>query len=98
MKKVFYILISLVLLVIVALRLKSNKATTQQKIYHYDKQQPVGIQADTLKPTQVGGEYFYTGTFEPNRESRISAEVQGKVNQIFVDAGSIVKRSQTFSQ
>jgi len=98
MKKVFYILISLVLLVIVALRLKSNKATTQQKIYHYDKQQPVGIQADTLKPTQVGGEYFYTGTFEPNRESRISAEVQGKVNQIFVDAGSIVKRGQTLLQ
>jgi len=98
MKKVFYILIALVLIATVALRLKSNKATTQQKIYYYDRQQPVGIQADTLKRTHVGGEYFYTGTFDSNRESRISAEVQGKVNQISVDAGSVVKRGEAMLQ
>ena len=38
--------------------------------------------------------YFYTGTFEPNKETKLSAEVQGKINAIYVDAGSNVKKGQ----
>lgn len=98
MKRVFYILIPVALMTVVALRLKSNKATTQAKIYQYDKQQPVNVQADTLKPMDVDSDYFYTGTFDPDKESRISAEVQGKVYAIYVDAGSVVKKGQALLQ
>jgi len=98
MKKLIYILIPIMLIAIVAARLKSNKATTQSKVYQYDKQQPINIQVDTLKPVDGNGEYFYIGTFGPDKESRISSEVQGKVNTIYVDEGSVVKKGQPLVQ
>lgn len=98
MKRLFYILIPVVLVAIVIVQLKSNKATTQSKIYQYDKQQPVNVQADTVKLMNVGGDYSFTGIFDPDKESRISAEVPGKVNRIFVDAGSTVRKGQPVLQ
>lgn len=98
MKRVFYILAPVALVAIIGLRLKSNKATTQGKVYQYDKQQPINVQADTLKPMNVVGDYFFTGVFDPDKESRISTEVQGKVNTIYVDVGSVVKKGQSLLQ
>ncbi|HMU05374.1 MAG TPA: efflux RND transporter periplasmic adaptor subunit, partial [Saprospiraceae bacterium] len=37
-------------------------------------------------------------TFEPNKESKISAEVQGKINTVLVDVGSIVLKGQSLLQ
>ncbi len=98
MKKFLYILIPFGVLVLVAVRLKSNRETALEKIYQYDKSEAVTVQADTLKHVRVDGEHFFTGTFEPNREARISAEVQGRVNAIHVDAGSMVTKGQPLLQ
>ncbi|MDP2337439.1 MAG: biotin/lipoyl-binding protein, partial [Bacteroidota bacterium] len=98
MKRFLYIIIPLVLVAIVVIRLKSNKKTTQQKIYQYDKEQALNVQADTLKFEDIDADYFFTGTFEPNKETKISAEIQGKINTIFVDAGNFVKRGQALIQ
>lgn len=98
MKKIIYLLIPVALVAVVAVRLKSNKATTDAKVYHYDKQQLVNVRVDTLELMNVDGSYLYTGHFEPDKESRISAEIQGKVNAIYVDAGSLVKRGQSLLQ
>ena len=94
LKKVLYILIPLLIVAIIAIRLKMNKDTTQQKVYQYNKEQAIKVQTQTIKLEDVGTEYFYTGTFEPNKETRLSAEVQGKINAIYVDAGTNVKKGQ----
>jgi membrane fusion protein, multidrug efflux system len=98
MKKFLYILIPVILLVIVVGRLKSNKATSEERIYHYDRSQAINVRADTLKEAEVDGEYIFTGSFEPNRETRVSSEVQGKVNAIYVDAGTLVAAGQPLLQ
>ena len=98
MKKVIYILIPVALMVVVVGRLRSNKAITGERVYQYDKSQPINVQADTLKQTMLDGEHYFTGSFEANRETRVSAETQGKVNAIYVDAGSVVKRGQPLLQ
>lgn len=98
MKKFLYILIPVLLLVIVVGRLKSNKATSKERIYHYDRSQAVNVRADTLKEAEVDGEYAFTGSFEAYRETRVSAEVQGKVNAIYVDAGTFVGAGQPLLQ
>ncbi len=98
MKRFLYIIIPLVLVAIVVIRLKSNKETTQQKVYQYDKEQALNVQADTLKFEDVDADYFFTGTFEPIKETKISTEIQGKINTIFVDAGSYVKKGQALIQ
>ncbi len=95
LKKALYIIIPLALIAIVVIKLKSNKETTQSKVYQYDKEQAINVQADTLQIENVNAEFSYSGTFEPNKETKISAELQGKINKILVDVGSIVNKGQS---
>ncbi|MBK8785063.1 MAG: efflux RND transporter periplasmic adaptor subunit [Chitinophagaceae bacterium] len=93
-KTFLYILIPLLLVAIIAIRLKKNKDTTQQKVYQYNKEQAINVQTQITKLESIDAVYFYTGTFEPNKETKLSAEVQGKINAMYADAGSIVKKGQ----
>ena len=95
LKKVLYVIIPLAIIAVMVVKLKSNKEITQNKIYEYDKEQAVNVQADTLHVENVNAKYLYSGTFEPNKETKISAELQGKINTLLVDVGSVVIKSQT---
>ena len=95
LKKVLYVIIPLAIIAVMVVKLKSNKEITQNKIYEYDKEQAVNVQADTLHVENVNAKYSYSGTFEPNKETKISAELQGKINTLLVDVGSVVIKSQT---
>lgn len=94
MKKILYILIPLALIALVVFKLKTNKETAQNKVYHYDKEKPVSVQVDTIKYSFIENELNYAGTFEPNKETKLSAEVQGKINEVLVDIGTVVSKGQ----
>lgn len=98
LKKALYIIIPLVLIAIVVIKLKNNKEITQSKVYQYDKEQAINVQADTLQIENVNAEISYSGTFEPNKETKISAEIQGKINDVLVDVGSYVNKGQSLIQ
>jgi RND family efflux transporter MFP subunit len=98
LQKVLYVIIPLAIIAIVVIKLKTNKEITQSKVYQYDKEQAINVQVDTLQLENVNAEFSYSGTFEPNKESKISAELQGKINAILVDVGSVVSKSQTLIQ
>jgi RND family efflux transporter MFP subunit len=95
LKKALYIIIPLALIAIVVIKLKNNKEITQSKVYQYDKEQVINVQADTLQIENVNAESSYSGTFEPNKETKISAEIQGKINEVLVDVGTVVGKGQT---
>jgi len=95
MKKIIYIVLTLAIIAVVVFRLKTNKETTTNRVYHYDKEQSIPVQTDTLKLEMIGNNLFYAGTFEPNKETKISADVQGKINSVLVDAGSVVSKGQS---
>ena len=97
-KKIIYIVIGLALVAIVIIRLKTNKETTQNRVYQYDKETPISVQVDSLKLENVNAENYYTGSFEPNKETKISAEIQGKISSLLVDMGSSVKVGQALIQ
>lgn len=97
-KNILYIVVAVALIVFTVIRLKMNKETTQQRIYQYDKEKPVSIQVDTINLEAVNAAYVYTGSFEPNKETKISAEIQGKINALLVDVGSSVKMGQPLIQ
>jgi membrane fusion protein, multidrug efflux system len=97
-KKIIYIVVALVLIVFTAIKLKNNKETTQRRVYQYDKETPISVQVDSLKLENVSAEFFFTGSFEPNKETKISAEIQGKINSLLVDIGSSVKVGQPLIQ
>lgn len=97
-KTIIYIVVALVLIVIVVIQLKSNKETTVNRVYHYNKEQAINVQAITLKLESVKNDISYTGTFEPNKETKVSADIQGKINSVLVDVGSLVKKGQALIQ
>ena len=88
-------LLPIILIGIVVVKLRKNKTAASEKVYQYDKNTPIEVQTKIAALSNVEGESSYSGTFEPNRETKLSAEVQGKINSIFVDAGSYVKQGQT---
>jgi len=92
LKKALYIILPLVLIALVVIKLKNNKDITQSKVYQFDKEQAINVQADTLELENVNAEFSYSGTFEPNKETKISAEIQGKINEVLVDVGSYVSK------
>ena len=98
MKKVLYIIIPLALIAIVIIKLKSNKEIVKAKVYQYDKNQAINVQVDTIKSELIGVEFAYSGTFEPNKETKLSAEIQGKVNDVLVDIGTFVTKGQSLIQ
>ncbi len=98
LKKAIYIIIPLILIAIVVFKLKTNKEITQSKVYQYDKEQSINIQADTLQLELINYEVSFSGTFEPNKETKISAEIQGKINDVLIDLGSVVKKGQSLMQ
>ena len=95
LKKALYVIIPLAIIAFVVIKLKTNKEITQNKVYQYDKEQAINVQVDTLQLENINEENSYSGTFEPNKETKISAEIQGKINQILVDVGSVVSKGQS---
>lgn len=97
-KKIIYIVVALALIVFTIVRLANNKKTTQERVYHYDKDAPISVQVDTIKLEEIDAEYSYTGSFEPYKETKISADIQGKIISLLVDVGSSVKEGQALIQ
>lgn len=97
-KKIAGIIVAIVIVALFAFKLRTNKNTAEERIYQHDKEQAINVQVDTMQLENVNAEFSYSGTFEPNKETKISAELQGKINTILVDAGSIVSKGQTLIQ
>lgn len=79
-------------------KLLSNKKTTENRVYQYDKEKPISVSVDTIRLQSFVYAGNYTGTFEPNKETKISADIQGKINAVLVDVGSSVSKGQTLIQ
>lgn len=97
-KAIIYIVVGLALIAIMVFQLKKNKETTVSRVYQYDKEQAIHVQAITLKLESAENELSYPGTFEPNKETKVSADIQGKINSVLVDVGSTVKKGQSLIQ
>ena len=97
-RKLLYILLPLVVLGIVVLRLAGNKQEALSKVYHYDKEKAISVQVDTVRAGSASEERAFTGTFDPDREVKVSAEVQGKITDMLVDVGSRVTKGQPLVQ
>ena len=94
-KKIVAILIGIALIVAFVLKLKSNKATAVERVYQYDKEQAINVQVQTIKQEIINHDLSYSGSFEANKETKISAETQGKINHISVTEGDFVSKGQT---
>lgn len=97
-KKILYIAIPLLIVAIIVVKLKNNKSVTDSKVFRYTKEQPINVATQKIQLQKIESDFFFTGTFEPNKESKLSAEMQGKVNVVLADVGSNVSKGQTLIQ
>lgn len=97
-KTIIYIIVAVALITITVFQLMKNKETTVKRVYHYNKEQAINVQAITLKLERVKNDISYTGTFEPNKETKVSADIQGKINSVMVNIGSSVRKGQALIQ
>jgi RND family efflux transporter MFP subunit len=94
-KKIIYIAVAIVLVVFTVFRLKSNKEMAEKRVYQYDREKPIPVYTTPAVYGNAGLSYTWSGTFEPDKESKISADIQGKVNHVAVDLGGYVSKGQT---
>ncbi len=98
LKKILYITIPVILIGLVVVRLKKNKELAKTNIIQFNKEAAIAVIADTVVLQGVALPSTFSGTFEPNLETKLSAELQGKINAVFVDVGDFVQKGQSLIQ
>lgn len=98
MKKIIWIIAGVAVVGLTVFKLASNKKINENKVYQLDKEKPITVDVDTIRLENINEEGVYTGTFEPHKEVKISAETQGKINSILVDVGTYVQKGQLLIQ
>lgn len=97
-KKYISIIAAIGITALVIFKLASNKKTTEDKVYYYDKAAPIEIDVITVNSQKAEADYTFSGIFEANKEVKVNADIQGKVNNVLVDLGSVVKKGQALIQ
>lgn len=98
LKKIIYIVLALVVVAFTVYKLRTNKETAQKRVFQYNKENPVSVQAIIVKAERLENVTIFPGNFEPYRETKLSADIQGKVTAVLVDLGSTVQKGQTLIQ
>ncbi len=93
-KNIVNILILIALIVVVVLKLSENKKIAEQRVYHYDPNQPILVHSFPIKTQSLVIDRNYTGNFVSEQDGKINAEVPGKIISIKVNEGDYVKKGQ----
>ena len=97
-KTLIWIVAIVALLAITILQLRKNKEVALKRVYHYDKNVPISIHVDTLTLQKLTHKSSFTGTFLPERETKITAAVPGKIVSVLAKEGDRVKKGQPLMQ
>lgn len=84
--------------VVMIVKLKTNKEVATKQVFHFNKDEVIQVKTQMVQEESIPDVREFSGTFEPNKESKISAEVQGKINSVLVDVGSLVRKNQALVQ
>ena len=97
-KKIVYGVIAIAIVIASIVLLKSNKKSTENRVYQYDKKVPVSVGAIKIEPVFLNSEKVFSGKFEPEKETKISADIQGRINAVYFELGSQVRKGQPLIQ
>ncbi len=92
MKYLLNILILLSLIALIVLKINENKQIVEKRVFHFDKSTPIHVITQKVALESGAITKKYTGTFIPNKDAKINAEMQGKIVSIAVDEGDFVKK------
>src|SRR5690554_1371196 len=94
MKKIITIVVLTGLVGITVFQLMKNKTETEAIVFHYDKDKSIKVDAITAKVSNMDTRQTIDGNFMANRDVKLNADMQGKIDVVKVDLGSEVKKGQ----
>lgn len=98
MKKVLYIGIGLAVLGLIGFVLTNNKKKNEaETAVVAQKNASISVKAETIKSESVSTDFIANGSFAPLQELSFSAENAGRVTQVLVKEGSVVRIGQTLA-
>lgn len=79
--------------------LQNNKKSNEEKVAIVaEKNTDVAVRTATVKAEDITGEFSVNGTFLPNRQAQISAEMGGQLVALHVKEGSYVRAGQSIGR
>ncbi len=102
MKKVFKIILSIVVIAAIgfaiAYTLKNNKKKNEEKTATVAQaNSAVAVRVDTANKKPIDLNFDANGKFAPGQELNFSAETSGRVISVYVDEGDYVRKGQTLA-
>ncbi|WP_417265094.1 efflux RND transporter periplasmic adaptor subunit [Brumimicrobium sp.] len=94
MKNIITIVVLVGLIGLTVFQLTKNKAKTEAIVFHYDKNKTIKVEAITAEVSNMDTRQTIDGNFMANREVKLNADIQGKIDAVRVDLGSEVKKGQ----
>ena len=79
--------------------LENNKKKNEEQVAIVaEKNTNVAVRTVPVKREEISGEFAVNGTFLPNRQSQISAEIGGQLIALYVKEGSYVRAGQSIGR
>ncbi len=94
MKKLIPILFLVGIFAIIVIQLMKNKDVSESRIYNYDKEKEIIVKTQNVSNSAIDANTEFSGIFNANMETKINAEVQGKILRYYVNEGQQVKKGQ----
>lgn len=100
MKRKNYLLV-ITIVVIVALlvfKLSANLKTVQEKVYIPDTSKVVLVKTETVQKKKMSYKFTYSGTFLPNQELMLTAQMPGEIKAVYFKEGDVVPQGKLLLQ
>lgn len=98
MKKIIIYSILAILSISIVAILFSNKQKAEERVFKYDESKKVAVTVSKVIKEKLLFEKTYSGTFEPNRESKLMFELPGKIQIMNYEIGDYVSKGTVISQ
>ncbi len=98
MKKILIIVGIVIAIGLTAWKLSENKKVAEEKIYRNDPNTKVLVKTAKVVLQDLNQLKQWLGTFEPNREIKITSETNGKVIKVGISEGDRVEAGQLIAQ
>ncbi len=98
MKYIINLLILLALVALIVLKLKGNKETVENRVFHFNREQPIHVLTTKLSLQSASEANQVTGNFMPNRNTQVNSEMQGKIISISFEEGDRIRKGQVLMQ
>lgn len=97
-KRIILIFSSIGLLALIIFKLVVNKNQTDNKKEKAISKSEMSVKTIVLEKSIASSSILFSGQFEAYKESKVSADIQGKISQMLVEPGDVVSKDQGLIQ